>query len=127
MTDDFETKIRELYEKVLPIWNSGEFPNFPQKERDHLMMVIYLTNAYNQLRLFESEGPNCEIILHLNPIVAIAKGLMPNYGNLGISSAEAKELYDNLERKVRKSNPTKYHSALRKVIEVEKRIFELTE
>jgi hypothetical protein len=96
MTDDFETRIRELYETAFHVWGSKEFHNYPQKEKDHLMVVIYLNNAYDQLHSLEQEGPNCQINLHPNPITAIARGIFPNYGNLGISSAEAGELLDNL-------------------------------
>lgn len=127
MADDFETKIRELYEKAFSIWNSDEFPNYPLKESIHLMAVIYLKNTYDQLHLFESEGPNCEGMIHSNQITAIGAGLFPNYGDLGISSDEATKLGPELTNANRRSNPEKYHSALRRVIEVERRIFELTE
>ena len=126
MTDDFEAKIRELHRKVLPLWGAGEVSRQPQPLRDHNLMVIYLIISYDHLHETESSGLVGVISLHTNPIVNIYPGEYTEYGNVGISPEGAKHLLQSLEKNRSKGDLEAYRSDVQQIIEIERRIFELT-
>ncbi len=127
MVDEIEVKIEELIKEVYPIWASGEVGKQPERLRDHNLMVIYLKNSYDHIRSFEQSGFGCEVFFHPNPIFHIIQGGYLQYGDIGIDKEGAKKLLESITDNVNEQRSEQYKFNVRKVIEIEKRIFQLTE
>ena len=128
MADEFEAKIRELYKEVFPLWNNGEVAHQPDRLKNHNLMVIYLKNAYDYLHDFEQKDFSSKTPFHPNPILNITQGAYSQYEDFGINREEAGELLDSISKSNRsKQNKEQYIADIKRVIELEKIIFELTE
>ena len=120
-------KIDELYKVVFPLWSNGVVGKQPERLRDHNFMVIYLKNSYDHLNAFEQNGFGCDVFFHPNPIYEITIGEYRQYGDIGIDKEGAQELLESLRAHEKEQRADQYKSDVRKVIDIERRIFELTE
>ncbi len=127
MDAEFEARIRELNKEVYPRWSSGEITNLPRgRFKDNCLMVVYLTKTLNYLHNFEKNGFNCTPGFHPNPIFSISVGRYLEYGDLGISQKEAKKFLRAIHISQEKQTEEQHLNDVIRVIEIERRIFELT-
>tara|TARA_Y100000310_G_C20591642_1_gene768378 strand:+ start:204 stop:1124 length:921 start_codon:yes stop_codon:yes gene_type:complete len=125
-TDEaFEERIHALYEDVVgPMWESGEIRGLPKREGDHYYAVRDLEINYRHLRRVEGAS-SFYVELANGPLLNIMNRRYLEYGDVGLTREEARVLDGSLA--FNREDKDAYISEVKRLLAVQRRIFELTQ
>ena len=121
----FEGRIHDLYEEVVgPMWRDDKIRGLPKREGDHYYAVRDLEINYRHLHRVEGTGL-FYVELANAPLLDIMNGGYLEYGDVGLTREEARELDGSLA--FDREDKDTYIADVKRLIAVQRRIFELTQ